>query len=46
MSDFLDVLNERTSAEHFESGTSISVPEIEQLIVEACQAPSAFNIQH
>jgi nitroreductase len=46
MSDFLKVLNERTSAEHFDSATSISVEEIKELISEACQAPSAFNIQH
>jgi nitroreductase len=46
MSDFLKVLNERTSAEHFDSATPISVQEIKELISEACQAPSAFNIQH
>jgi nitroreductase len=46
MSDFLKVLNERTSAEHFDSATAISVQEIKELISEACQAPSAFNIQH
>ena len=46
MSDFLKVLNERTSAEHFDSATSISVQEIKELISEACQAPSSFNIQH
>jgi nitroreductase len=46
MSDFLKVLNERTSVEHFDSSTSISVQEIKELISEACQAPSSFNIQH
>jgi nitroreductase len=46
MSDFLKVLSERTSAEHFDATTSISVREIKELISEACQAPSAFNIQH
>jgi nitroreductase len=46
MSDFLKVLNERTSAEHFDSATAISVLEIKELISEACQAPSSFNIQH
>ena len=46
MSDFLNVLNERTSAEHFAPSTPISVQEIRELISEACQAPSAFNIQH
>ena len=46
MSDFLKVLNERTSAEHFDPTTPISVQEIKELISEACQAPSSFNIQH
>jgi nitroreductase len=46
LSDFLKVLNERTSAEHFDSATPISVQEIRELISEACQAPSSFNIQH
>jgi nitroreductase len=46
MSDFLKVLNERTSAEHFDSATPIPVEEIKELVSEACQAPSAFNIQH
>jgi nitroreductase len=46
MSDFLKVLSERTSAEHLDSRTPISVQEIEEMISEACQAPSAFNIQH
>ena len=46
MSDFLEVLNERTSAEHFDSATPISIQEIKELVSEACQAPSSFNIQH
>jgi nitroreductase len=46
MSDFLKVLNDRTSAERFNSATPISVQEIKELISEACQAPSSFNIQH
>ena len=46
MSDFLKVLNKRTSVERFDSATPISVQEIKELISEACQAPSAFNIQH
>src|SRR5262245_48341801 len=46
MSDFLKVLNERTSAENFDSARPISAQEIKELISEACQAPSAFNIQH
>jgi nitroreductase len=46
LSDFLKILNERTSAEHFDSAIPISVQEIKELISEACQAPSAFNIQH
>jgi nitroreductase len=39
MSDFL-------KAEHFDSATPISVQEINELISEACQARSSFNIQH
>jgi hypothetical protein len=35
MSDFLKVLNDRASAEHF----------FKELIFEACQAPSSFDIQ-
>jgi nitroreductase len=46
MSDFLEVLKERTSAEYFDSAASISAQEIKELISEACQAPSSFNIQH
>ena len=46
MSDFLKVLNERTSAEHFDGATPIPVQEIKELLSEACQAPSSFNIQH
>jgi nitroreductase len=32
--------------EHFDSTTSISVHETRELVSEACQAPSSFNIQH
>jgi nitroreductase len=46
LSDFLKVLSDRTSAEHFDAATPISVQEVKELISEACQAPSAFNIQH
>jgi nitroreductase len=46
MSDFLKVLNERTSVEYFDSATPISVQEIKESISQACQAPSSFNIQH
>jgi nitroreductase len=46
VSDFLKVLNERTSAEHFDSATPIPAPVIRELIAEACQAPSAFNLQN
>jgi nitroreductase len=46
MSDFLKVLNERTSVEDFGSATPISVREIKELVSEACRAPSSFNIQH
>jgi nitroreductase len=33
-------------SEYFDSATPISVQEIKELISEACQAPSSFNIQH
>jgi nitroreductase len=46
MSDFLKVLNDRTSAEHFDSVTPIAVQKIKELVSEACQAPSSFDIQH
>jgi nitroreductase len=46
LSDFLKVLGERTSVEHFDSTAAIPVQEVKELISEACQAPSAFNIQH
>jgi len=46
LGDFLKVLGERTSAEHFDSATPISAQEIKELVSEACQAPSSFNIQH
>ena len=38
MGDVLKLLNERTSAEHFDSATQISVSEIKELISEARQA--------
>jgi nitroreductase len=44
--DFLKVLNERKSVEQFGSAMPISVEEIKELVTEACQAPSSFNIQH
>jgi nitroreductase len=46
LSDFLDVLTRRTAAEHFDSAASIPDSEIKQLVEEASQAPSSFNIQH
>jgi nitroreductase len=46
LSDFLDVLTKRTAAEHFDSAASISDSEIKELVEEASQAPSSFNIQH
>ena len=46
MNSFHNILNERTSAEHFDSGIGIEELEIQELIEAACQAPSAFNIQH
>jgi nitroreductase len=46
LSDFLDVLTKRIAAEHFDSAAQISDSEIKELIEEASQAPSSFNIQH
>jgi nitroreductase len=46
LSDFRNFLEHRTAAQHFDSASSISNPEIKELIEEASQAPSSFNIQH
>jgi len=46
LSDFRNVLEHRTAAQHFHSASSISDPEIKELVKEASQAPSSFNIQH
>jgi len=46
MSDFLDVLSERHATEQFDPTASITRSEIEDLVQEASQAPSTFNLQH
>jgi nitroreductase len=46
LSGFLDVLTNRRAAERFDSTSSISDFDIRELIEEASQAPSSFNIQH
>jgi nitroreductase len=46
LSEFLYVLTKRTAAEHFDSAALISDSEIKELVEEASQAPSSFNIQH
>ncbi|HEY2531628.1 MAG TPA: nitroreductase family protein [Xanthobacteraceae bacterium] len=46
MSDFLDVLSQRHSAEQFDPTAYITRSEIENLVQEASQAPSTFNLQH
>jgi nitroreductase len=46
MSDFLDVLSQRLAAEQFDPAASITRSEIENLVQEASQAPSTFNLQH
>ena len=46
MSDFRNVLEHRTAAQYFDSASSISNAEIKELVEEASQAPSSFNIQH
>src|SRR5579872_1275897 len=44
--DALTVIHERTSINHFDSNKTISQGEIEQLIADATEAPSSYNIQH
>jgi nitroreductase len=46
MSDFLDVLSQRHAAEQFDPTVYITRSEIENLVQEASQAPSTFNLQH
>ena len=46
MSDFLDVLSQRHAAEQFDPTAYITRSEIENLVQEASQAPSTFNLQH
>src|ERR1700751_2321091 len=44
--DALTVIRERTSVNLFDSSKSISEDEIREIIADAVQAPSSFNIQH
>ena len=44
--DALTVIRERTSVNLFDSSKSISQSEIREIIADAVQAPSSFNIQH
>jgi nitroreductase len=46
MSDFPNMLSQRHAAEQFDPTASITRSEIETLVREASQAPSAFNLQH
>jgi nitroreductase len=42
----LELIHSRLSTERFEPGTTLSEQEIRELIEDAVQAPSSFNIQH
>lgn len=44
--DALSVIRERTSINLFDTGKSISEAEIREIIADAIQAPSSYNIQH
>lgn len=46
MKDAIAIIHERTSVNHFDPGKSISEDEIRQLIADATEAPSSFDIQH
>ena len=42
----LEMINHRISANRFDPDKALSVPEIEELVGYASQAPSSFNLQH
>jgi nitroreductase len=42
----LQLIHQRASADEFAPDTSLARAEIEQLVRDACHAPSSFNIQH
>jgi len=46
MKDALAVIRERTSVNLFDPTKSISETEIREIVADATQAPSSFNIQH
>ena len=46
MKDALAVIRERTSINLFDSSKQISEAEIRDIVADAIQAPSSFNIQH
>jgi nitroreductase len=46
MKDALAVIHERTSINLYDPNTSVSDSEIRQIITDAIEAPSSYNIQH
>lgn len=44
--DALTLIRERTSINHFDSSKTVSEAEIREIIADAIQAPSSYNIQH
>ena len=46
MKDALAVIRERTSINHFDLSKQISKAEIRDIVADATQAPSSYNIQH
>src|SRR5215470_4758257 len=46
MKDALALIRERTSINLFDSSKQISEAEIRDIVADATQAPSSFNIQH
>src|SRR2546421_4505338 len=46
MKDALAVIRERTSINHFDPDRQISESEIREIVADANEAPSSYNIQH
>jgi nitroreductase len=46
MKDALAVIHERTSVNKFDSSKTISEREIREIVADAIEAPSSYNIQH
>ena len=44
--DALTLIRERTSVNHFDPSKTVSEAEIREIISDAVQAPSSYNIQH